>query len=162
MQMVSQQGDRVKIEIGPGFLGVGFLTSIDQNLFKSCTIVELIFSENSMITSEGIVDWLKWVKNMDVLRPQLPQIKIFQCPVSITRQLNLLFGNKPESFSVESFFIPFFNEDSGDTKQILLKRGPDFSDDFIKIPTCQDSKGQPMELDIVPKVYFAFLKNLKV
>ena len=165
MQMVSQHGDMVKIEIGPGFLGVGFLTSLDQNLFKSCNSIELIFSENSMLTSEGIVDWSKWIQSLTVLRkdqPQkLPQFKLLQCPVSVTRQFDLLIHKNSESFLVESFFVPFFNEESNESKQILLKRGMHFTDNSIQIPNCLDSKGNAMELDVVPKVYFSFLKQLK-
>lgn len=165
MQLASQHGNTTKIEIGPGYLSLGFLTSLDQKLFKSCDKVEMVFSENSMLTSEGIVDWSKWIHSLPILRAdqekKIPMIHLFQCPVSVTRQFDLLINNAPENFVVESFFVPFFNEESNEAKSMLLVRDTHFTDDSLQIPQCLDSAGNAMELDVVPKVYFSFLRKLK-
>ena len=109
-----------------------------------------------MINSYGIKVWCKWVMQSKLL----PKITLEECPFVFIKNISAIKGFISGNMTIVSFFVPFFNEDSQERKDILFKVESDYTlDGFIKIPKVTDSKGAEMELDVNKTTYFAFLKK---
>ena len=60
---------------------------------------------------------------------------------------------------VFSFIVPFYSESTGERKNFLATWGVHYdAKGEVRIPEQLDSKGDPMEMDVVPDIYFSFLK----
>ena len=105
------------------------------------------------INSIGIRNWIHWVQEHKGLK------FIFKnCPVCIVEQINNVNGFLPSQATVESFYVPFYSEDTGEEKHILYSLNKDFQlGKTPKIKTIKDSEGHMMELDVYPQKYFKFL-----
>ena len=69
-------------------------------------------------------------------------------------------GFLPAQGRVNSFFVPFYSEESGGEKNVLFRSGQEFSDSGeIKVPSVKDDEGHEMEMDVVEAKYFKFLKK---
>ena len=102
-----------------------------------------------------------------VVKTNFPGIKVsfYNCPKIIVDQINAVRGFLPSTARVESFWIPFYCEESDRREFILLTRDKDYKEensegkDWITIPECTCSETKtPCEPDIMPAKYFAFLK----
>lgn len=146
----------LNIKVTEDFLGRGSFTTIDLTRYPDLKKIQITFTEKNILTSEGVMDWLNWSKTQAQLNH--PQLVISQCPVSFVRQIGSIAQFLPTGSVVDSFYAPFYSEETSETKQVLLRRGVDFDDKHLKEPACLDSKGNQMELDAIPEVYFGFLK----
>jgi hypothetical protein len=69
-------------------------------------------------------------------------------------------GFLPASGRVNSFYVPFYNDDSGAEKSVLFRNGQEFTDTGLgTIPEVKDEEGNAMEMDVVEAKYFKFLKK---
>lgn len=106
------------------------------------------------INSCGIREWIKWVGTAG----NVP-VEFNQCPKIIVDQINMVQGFLPATGKVKSFYVPFYNDDSGEEKNVLFKYGSEFSDQGLGVvPPVKDSAGNDMEMDVVEAKYFKFLK----
>jgi hypothetical protein len=106
------------------------------------------------INSCGIREWVKWIETAGSA-PLIYQ----QCPKVIVDQINMVQGFLPKTGSVESFFVPYYNEDSGSEKNVLFSKGKEFSESGITAPVIKDDSGNEMEMDVIETKYFKFLKK---
>lgn len=106
------------------------------------------------INSCGIREWIKWLSTA-----KTAQIQFMNCPKIIVDQINMVDSFLPQNAQVMSFYVPYFNEDTGEEKNILFKRDVEFSKDNLKAPVVKDSKGNDMEMDVIESKYFKFLKR---
>jgi len=107
------------------------------------------------INSCGIREWIKWIRTA----PPGAQIKFRKCPKIIVDQINMVAGFLPENGKVESFYVPYYNDDSGNEKMILFKEGAEFKGKELFPPAAvKDDSGAPMEMDVIEAKYFKFLK----
>ncbi|HPI40645.1 MAG TPA: hypothetical protein PLJ21_07560 [Pseudobdellovibrionaceae bacterium] len=106
------------------------------------------------INSCGIREWIKWLSTA-----KSAQIVFLKCPKIIVDQINMVDSFLPSNAQVDSFYVPYFNEDSGEEKSILFTRNVEFSKENLKTPVVKDSKGNDMEMDILESKYFKFLKK---
>lgn len=119
--------------------------------------VKIDFEKIKSINSIGIRNWIQWISTN-------PGVKFtFQnCPVCIVEQINNVKGFAPTGTIIESFFVPYYSEDTGEEKLELYIQGKDYK--MGSIPTIKlikDSTGKKMDLDIYPQKYFKFvLKGL--
>lgn len=111
------------------------------------------FAKVTTINSMGIRYWISWLHN----NPGIA-FHFKNCPVCIVDQINNVSDFMPSGTTVESFFVPYFSEFTGEEKQELyvLKR------DFVrgqpaKVKEITDSQGNKMEIDVYPQKYFKFL-----
>lgn len=105
------------------------------------------------INSCGIREWIKW---MGTAGPA--GVQYFNCPKIIVDQINMVQGFLPTTGKVMSFYVPFYNDDSGEEKSVLFTFGKEFSEKGVQPPEVKDGQGQPMEMDVVEAKYFKFLK----
>ena len=105
------------------------------------------------INSCGIREWIKWLKQLESA-----QIELYHCPKIIIDQVNMVQGFLPKNARVCSFYVPFYNEDFGSEKNILLEYGKDFDDKIVRVPeNVVDDDGNPMEIDVIETKYFKFI-----
>lgn len=117
--------------------------------------MELIvnFEKVVSINSCGIREWIRWMM-------QYPNMKITYrlCPKVIVDQINMVDGFLPKDGMVESFFVPYYNEDTGTELQILFTVGKEFDNHGIRPPLdVRDNAGHSMEMDVIESKYFRFL-----
>lgn len=116
------------------------------------------FNKVESINSCGIREWIRW------LAPHNTKSIIYKnCPKIIVDQINMVDGFLPNSGTVESFFVPYYSEESGEEKHVLFSYGKEYGEDGIHYPAqVVDSKNHEMELDVIENKYFRFLqKQLK-
>ncbi len=119
------------------------------------TSVELQLGSVKGINSCGIREWIKWIGTAGPAT-----ITYHECPKIIVDQINMVQGFLPATGKVISFFVPFYNEDSGSEKSILFSYGREYTEEGVsKTPDVLDDAGKPMEMDVVEAKYFKFLKK---
>lgn len=127
-------------------------TNYDISKFTS---LHLNLKDIKSINSCGIREWIKWMASS-----QASSIVFENCPKVIVDQINMVQGFLPSQAKVQSFFVPYFSEDSGEEKNVLFQYGTEFDDSGLKQePEVKDASGNLMEMDIVEAKYFKFLKK---
>lgn len=110
----------------------------------------------SAINSVGIREWIKWVKGI----PSSVQLSVRKCPKIIVDQINMVAGFLPPQAKVESFYVPYYSDSSGNEKMVLFESGKEFKDGDVNAPPeVKDDAGEVMEMDVIEAKYFKFLKN---
>ena len=108
------------------------------------------------INSVGIREWIKWVKAL----PGSVQLSVRKCPKIIVDQINMVAGFLPATAVVESFFVPYYSDSSGNEKMVLFNNGKEFVNGEVNAPPeVKDEAGEVMEMDVIEAKYFKFLKN---
>lgn len=108
------------------------------------------------INSCGIREWIKWIRTA----PGNAAVVYKNCPKVIVDQINMVTGFLPDNGKVESFYVPYYSDASGDEKMILFKEGAEFKGGDINPPSeVKDSSGEVMEMDVIEAKYFKFLKK---
>lgn len=121
--------------------------------FKSVTIH---LGGVTSLNSYGTRLWCGWLAKIG---PHV-DIRIEEAPVVFVKSFSAVKGSLPANADVMSFNVPFFSEATSEHKDYLAVKGKDFfSDGRLSIAPIQDSKGNPMEMDIIPASYLAFLKK---
>lgn len=115
--------------------------------------VRFDFGKVTTINSVGIRYWILWIhSNPGVV------FHFRNCPVCIVDQINNVSDFMPSGTTVESFFVPYYSEHTGEEKHELYFEKKDFSRGKPpKIKELVDSQGNKMEIDIYPQKYFKFL-----
>ncbi len=119
--------------------------------------VVLDLGKINSINSCGIREWIKWIKTI----PTSASITYKNCPKVIVDQINMVAGFLPDNASVESFYVPYYSEDSGNEKMILFTKGKEFTDDGVDAPEEITDKetGEELEMDVIEAKYFKFLNK---
>lgn len=108
------------------------------------------------INSCGIREWVKWVRTA----PPTSQIVFQKCPKVIVDQINMVTGFLPENAKVESFYVPYYSDASGNEKMVLFKEGAEFKSGELHAPAeVKDDDGEVMEMDVIEAKYFKFIKK---
>ena len=116
---------------------------------------DLYLSQIKSINSCGIREWIKWINTAGVA-----SIQYFECPKLIVDQINMVQGFLPAHAKVMSFYVPYFNEDSGSEKNVLFSYGTEFTEAGVQAPAAVvDEEGKPMEMDVIESKFFKFLKK---
>lgn len=122
--------------------------------------LHLDLKELKAINSLGIRNFRDWIFSVNCQR-----LKLFYCPRVFVNQLNLVDGFMPPKTEIESFFVPYYSEHTGEETQVLFTRYLEFRYDrgFLKlfVPKVQDSEGHEMELDVMRDQFFRFLSIYK-
>ena len=108
------------------------------------------------INSVGIREWIKWTKTF----PAGCKMTVRNCPKIVVDQINMVLGFLPSGTKVESFYVPYYSEASGNEKMVLFISGREFKDGkVIPPPAVNDEGGEPMEMDVIETKYFKFVAN---
>jgi hypothetical protein len=115
------------------------------------------FEKVQTINSCGIREWVKWTKTNPTAK-----FTYRNCPKVIVDQINMVDGFLPANGTVESFYVPYYNDDSGSEKSVLFTKGKEFAPGKINLPSdVKDDKGQALEIDVIESKYFKFVEKLK-
>ncbi len=118
-------------------------------------LIELHLKGIKSINSCGIRDWIQWIGTAGTAA-----IQYIECPKIIVDQINMVQGFLPGQGKVISFYVPFYSDESGSEKSVLMTFGKEFNDQgLLKIPEVKDDGGALMEMDVVEAKYFKFLKK---
>lgn len=149
---VQSKGDRFLVSI---------CGSLDEDMsFKKIEIVkaqEIIvnFEKVNGVKSFGIRELIRWLGNHKDAK-----IIYSMCPKIVVDQINIVDGFLPKNAVVESFFVPYYCEESGEETQVLFRYGIEFDEVNITPPgDVFDTKGNKMEMDAIWIKYFRFLEN---
>ena len=116
--------------------------------------IEIDLSAVKSINSCGIREWIKWIGGGSGA-----SIVYNQCPKVIVDQINMVDGFLPTNAKVQSFFVPYYNEESGAEKNVLFTYGKEFKEGSVTPPAVKDEKGQVMEMDVIESKYFKFINK---
>ena len=117
--------------------------------------VEVELSNIKSINSCGIREWIKWMSTAPAA-----SITFNECPKVIVDQINMVDGFLPANAKVQSFFVPYYNDESGSEKNVLFRLGTEFTENSVNPPaTVQDEEGNAMEMDVIESKYFKFIKK---
>ncbi|MCK6596894.1 MAG: hypothetical protein L6Q37_00905 [Bdellovibrionaceae bacterium] len=126
--------------------------SINLKLHQNKT-TRIDFKKVSSINSVGIRNWILWLENHVGVK-----FIFINCPVCIVEQINNVKGFLPKEAVVESFFLPFYSNSTGEEKLVLCTLYKEFQmGKPPKIPDVFDSEGNLMECDVYTKKYFKFI-----
>lgn len=108
------------------------------------------------INSCGIREWIKWIRTA----PPTAGFVYRNCPKVIVDQINMVAGFLPEAGKVESFYVPYYSDESGNEKMILFKDGVEFKGGEVFPPAeVKGASGEAMEMDVIEAKYFKFLQK---
>lgn len=117
--------------------------------------VELDLEQLKSINSCGIREWIKWIGQASTAK-----IDLINCPKVIVDQINMVDGFLPANGKVQSFYVPYYNDEAGSEKNVLFRYGNEFSDQGVTPPAeVKDEDGNPMEVDVIEAKYFKFLQR---
>ncbi len=126
--------------------------------FSRLRPVEIDLGEVTAMNSIGIRDFAAWMASLEN-----PVIEFSHCPKFFIDQVNMIIGLVPVRASFLSFYVPFFSSVTDEEKRVLFVKGMEYKgvgeNVTIELPEVRDSKGNPMELDVVSDRYFEFLKR---
>ncbi len=113
------------------------------------------FKKVDSINSCGIREWIIWIRSVSA------DIRIIyeNCPKAIVDQINMVSGFLPDTAKVVSFYVPYYNEDTGREKMVLFIEGDQYTENDINIPfVIKEESGDVFEVDVIESKYFKFLK----
>lgn len=118
--------------------------------------LNLDLRELNAVNSLGIRNFHNWISTV-----QCQRMRLLFCPYVFINQVNMVKGFLPAKAEIESFFVPYFSDGTGEEKMVLLTKLLDYNKIDGKIvvnpPELFDSLGVKMEMDIFPDQYFKFL-----
>jgi hypothetical protein len=147
-----------------GTLVMAFSGQIDEDAnfggvdFGGASDIVLDLDKVNSINSCGIREWIKWIRTA----PGGSKITYRNCPKVIVDQINMVAGFLPENGSVESFYVPYYCEESGSEKMVLFRKGSEFQESGELNPPSEvkcDESGEEMEMDVIEAKYFKFIKG---
>ncbi|WP_413585214.1 hypothetical protein [Bdellovibrio sp. HCB274] len=110
------------------------------------------------INSLGIRNFHSWIYSIECQR-----LRLFHVPRVFVNQMNLVAGFLPPKTEIESFFVPYFSESTGEEIAVLFTKFLEYKSIAGKIkisyPVVTDAEGKPMELDVLEDQYFRFLDS---
>lgn len=117
--------------------------------------VEFYLGKLKNINSCGIREWINWMGTIKSVK-----IKLIECPKVIVDQINMVQGFISKNTVIESFYVPYFNEEAGTEKNVLFSLGKEYTNSELNYPKeITDESGRSMELDVIESKYFKFLKK---
>jgi anti-anti-sigma regulatory factor len=149
----TKEGDKISLSIN------GHID--EESVFETLALdgvnkISVDLSQVSAINSVGIREWIKWSKSLS----SVASITIENCPKVVVDQVNMVAGFLPPNARIESFFVPYYSDDSGEEVMVLFKRGEHFDDSGVRAPEgLKDSAGNDMEIDVIEAKYFKFING---
>lgn len=150
---IEKNGDTFNVKMG-GVIDED--VDFSQYPLAGAKTVTLQLNDVKSINSCGIREWIKWMGSGNSA-----QIIYENCPKVIVDQINMVDGFLPPNAQVSSFYVPYYNDDSGSEKNVLFRLGQEYGAGQFNPPeTVKDESGQVMEMDVVETKYFKFIKKL--
>ena len=127
--------------------------------FPSTARLELDLSQLTAINSIGIRELRNWSGRL-----QNSDLKVMFAPKCFIDQINMVPDLIPRTAEITSFYVPYYDEESGEEQRSLFTRDREFTPDQgsgykLNLPTVVDSSGHAMEPDVIASSYFSFLNK---
>jgi len=106
-----------------------------------------------LINSCGIREWIKF---QDQLSKTI-FITYKNCPQIIVEQMNIIKGFVKDCGTIESFYAPYYDEESDTEVKILITPSEVIEG---KAPLKKNENAKDLEFDDIEAQYFSFLKNI--
>lgn len=149
---IQGQGPKIKVSIGGA---IDEDTDFSKTDISAAQDIELHLANIKSINSCGIRDWMKWISTAPGA-----VFTFTECPKVIVDQINMVQGFLPATGKVQSFYVPYYSEESEQEKNVLFNFGKEFTDQgLVGAPEVKDSTGAEMEMDVVESKYFKFLQK---
>lgn len=148
----AKAGDKLNLTIG-GTIDED--ADFNQIPLAGVGTIEIQLNTLKSINSCGIREWIKWMGTA-------PAAKIVwhECPKVIVDQINMVDGFLPANGQVQSFYVPYYNEEAGSEKNVLFRLGTEFSEGQVNAPDAvKDEDGNVMDMDVIESKYFKFIKK---
>lgn len=117
--------------------------------------IELNLNDLKSINSCGVREWIRWLGSNSQAK-----MTYVNCPKIIIDQINMVDGFLPSNGKVLSFYVPYYNDETGTEKNVLFNYGTEFTDDSVNPPEkVVDEAGNAMEMDVIESKYFKFLNK---
>ncbi len=149
---VGKNGDQFSVQVAG---------TIDEDMdfapygLAGAAAVEVDLNGIKSINSCGIREWVKWMSSAGGAA-----VTFKNCPKVIVDQINMVDGFLPVTGHVQSFYVPYYNDDAGSEKNVLFVRGTHFAEGSVNPPAeVKDDDGNVMEMDVIEAKYFKFLKR---
>jgi hypothetical protein len=123
----------------------------------STKTITIDLKEIGYINSSGIRGWINWKKQS--LEDIEFDITVANCPREFIDQINLLSDMLPKNTKIQSFFVPYYNEENDEIHNILFESTVDFNGDQVRCKEQIEFDGKLFELDIDIDEYFSFLRR---
>jgi hypothetical protein len=140
-------------------LKISIIGFIDESInladypLKGAKQVDFYLGKMKGINSCGIREWVKWMDSLGTAA-----VNFYECPKAVVDQINMVRGFLPKTGNVKSFYVPYYSDEAGTEKDILLTVGVEVHGAEVKLPKeVKDPDGNLMELDVVKDNYFKFL-----
>lgn len=109
----------------------------------------------SYINSVGVRLWIRWVQEAS----KKTRIVLIKCPALFVKNLGSIRGMVVGTMSIQSFFVPYYDDKYNERKNVLFIRGKHFMDDgSLHMPEVKNANGEVIEPDVIEQSYFSFLK----
>lgn len=116
--------------------------------------IEICLRNITGLNSLGTKLWCQWVREI----PPNSKVKLTNCPVSFIKCFNQVNGSLSQNVRVESFYVPYFSEKTGERTDSLFSRGVQFKNRQVDLSAIVlDTQMNEMELDVFPD-FFDFIK----
>lgn len=133
-------------------------SDLELIMVPQASSVEIDLIDLTLINSMGIRIFRDFARSI-----RSPELLFSYCPRVFIDQVNMVLDFIPRHSRIMSFYVPYYNEVSGEEKAVLFTRDEHFTVHegalTLKPPLVLDSKAGEMEMDIVGDRYFSFLKR---
>ncbi len=121
------------------------------------SIIEIDLGGIKALNSLGIRSWIKWINGNSKV-----DFVFENCPKVVVDHCNMISSFLPKKAKVKSFFVPYYSQESGEERNVLLRYGVDYDDKEVRTPKgIVDSLNNPMEIEFVESKYYKFLFTSK-
>jgi hypothetical protein len=131
----------------------GLLTTVHVDSMDS-VIIDL--SAFKGMNSSGAREFIKWGSRL-----RNPAISFVHCPKFFIDFVNSVPGFMPANSKIDSFYVPYYSEESSEEEMILFERGFSYGFETGKLeifwPEVKDTRGVLMSPDVVEAKFFRFL-----
>lgn len=141
-------GDTTFVELGGAIDETADFGDIKTNQKLTINLENVTF-----MNSVGTRSWCLWIQRFR----EPTEVTLVRCPAIVVKSFSIVRGILTDHCTVQSFYVPYYSQATGERKDFLAIRGTHFLGPQVSIPPVHDSKGAVMELDVADS-YFAFLK----
>ncbi|RYZ93304.1 MAG: hypothetical protein EOP06_01415 [Proteobacteria bacterium] len=116
-------------------------------------VVEICLRNVTGLNSTGTRLWCQWVRAV----PSNVHVRLLNCPAVFIKCFNQVHGSLAPNIRVQSFYVPFYSDKTGERVDTLYTYGVHFGVPGKKAENVIfDSQMNEMELDVFPD-FFDFL-----
>ena len=119
-------------------------------------VIKINLSQIVGINSYGIRGWCRWLTSI----PKDTKVILLECPFCVVKSFNSVFGMLNQQIEVHSFYVPYYDDDSGVGQKVLYKKDKNYSGLTVTHPIVTDAKNKALAMDVTDS-YFDFLKLTK-